>query len=74
MLIFGFKNTKEEEFFDGFFACACKRIRDLREKFQENRVLFMNHERPDCYEGSEPLKYASNKIKTSKVRFFSSSS
>ncbi len=43
-----------------------KHIRDLREKFQELRVVFINNEATDDYTGKR-LKYAANQIKTTKV-------
>lgn len=44
-----------------------KRLCDNREKEQKLRVVFINNIEPKSYTGEQPLKYAGNEIKTSKV-------
>lgn len=47
------------------------RIRDAREEKRRRRIIYVNNKKPDNLSGQllveEPLKYASNQIRTSKV-------
>ncbi|RNA39590.1 putative phospholipid-transporting ATPase IF, partial [Brachionus plicatilis] len=42
------------------------RLRDTRQKYQNNRIIYLNNSLPEDYSGEKPCPYSSNRVCTSK--------